>query len=201
MDTTTVAWALGLRNLRIPGQIAVAAGMPYDHARNSLCEQVLRSDFQWLFFLDSDVIPPNDTILRLISHGHPVISGVYFRRSPPVGIPVMIRGNSWVTQYPPNSIIEVDYVGAGCMAIHRSVLEKLPPSDPRRGKKWFDWKVDMLGIGPPGECLSEDFSFCLSVKRHLGIAVKVDTSIQCRHVGFGQATYGNFTAIECTPAT
>lgn len=30
VDTTTIAWALGLRNLIIPGPIMPVAGMPYD---------------------------------------------------------------------------------------------------------------------------------------------------------------------------
>jgi hypothetical protein len=110
----------------------------------------------------------------------------------------MIRGGQWVTQYPPNAVITVDLVGAGCLLIHRSVLEALPPSDAARGKTWFDWKVDMQGIGPAGDCLSEDFCFCAAVKQKLGIDVLVDTSIQCRHVGLAQASFGAFVPCDAS---
>ena len=134
-DQVTIAWALGLRNLQVPGHIMPICGMPYDHARNSICQEALRGGYQWVFMLDSDVIPPNDAILRLISRGQPFISGVYHRRSPPHGVPVAIKGPSWLTSYPPNSLVEVDLVGSGCLLLHRSILEALPPIDAQRGNR------------------------------------------------------------------
>lgn len=203
VDTTTIAWALGLRNLIIPaGGILPLAGMPFDHARNVAAMRALESGVDWLFFLDSDVIPPRDAILRLASHGLPIVSGVYCRRSPPVGVPVMMKPiGQWVTTYPPNSLIEVDVVGAGCLLIHRSVLEKLPPQRP--GYHWFDWRVNMHGvpgIEQIGETLSEDFTFCRHAQRN-GYKVMVDTGVQCRHVGLAQATYGRFDACDAITVT
>ncbi len=90
-------------------------------------------------------------------------------------------------------------VGAGCLAIHRSVLEQLPPQRP--GKPWFDWRVDMAGFLPPEQCLSEDFTLCTHVKKSLGISVVVDTGIVCRHVGLAQATHGSFVPCEADPNT
>ena len=200
-DNTTVAWAFGLRNLIIPNGHAVGiAGMPYDHARNTAAQEVLSKGFTWLFFLDSDVIPPRDAIVRLMAHRKPVISGVYSRRSPPEAVPVIIKNGGWY-QGPLNcGVIEVDLVGAGCLLIHRSVLEKLPPLDERRGKRWFDWRVDMPHSLPPGRALSEDFAFCVQCKDH-GIPVLVDTSIECRHVGYSEVTRGRMAALNTTPAT
>lgn len=192
-DLTSIAWAFGLKHLQIPGRIAPAAGMPYDMARNVLCEATLQGGFDYCFMLDSDVIPPNDAILRLMRHNLPLVSGVYHRRSPPHGIPVMLKGGSWVTQYPPNSLIEVDYVGAGCLLMRRDLLEQMvaKPIAPERGKIWFDWRVDNAVNLPQGEALSEDFVMNLHVRRNLGVKVMVDTSILCRHVGLAEATYNN----------
>ena len=201
VDFCTVAWAFGLKNLIMPGPLLPIAGMPYDMARNTAVAQFLQSDCQFLFSLDSDVIPPRDTILRLMAHNQPVISGLYCRRSPPHGVPVMIKNGTWVTNYPRGSIVDVDLVGAGCLLIRRDVLERLPPSDPARGKTAFDWRVDMAGLAPVGDCLSEDFSFCKRVREQLGVKVLVDTSIECRHVGFGEASYGNFQPMNSTPVT
>ena len=200
-DTVSLAWSFGLRNLQVPGHIMPVSGMPYDMARNSICQKALEGGYQYVFMLDSDVIPPNDAILRLIFRGLPLVSGVYHRRSPPHGIPVMIKGPSWVTQYSANSLIEVDLVGSGCLLIRRDVLEALPPLDPHRGKRWFDWRVDMAQVLPQGEALSEDFAMCLHARRTLGLKIMVDTSVQCRHVGYGEATYNRMAPLDCSPAT
>jgi hypothetical protein len=202
-DTVTLAWSCGFRNLIIPGGFLPLAGMPFDMARNTACKACLEQGFQWLFSLDSDVIPPRDTILRLMAHNRPIISGVYCRRSPPHGVPVMIRNRQWVTQYPPNSLIEVDYVGAGCLLIHRSVLEQMPPQRPEAGKTYFDWRVDMLGLGirPTEDCLSEDFTMCVHAKKTLGIPTIVDTSIMCRHVGYSEVIYNSMLPLSTNPNT
>jgi len=188
-DNTTIAWAFGLRNLIIPGPVVGIAGMPYDHARNAACMRALEMGVQYLFFLDSDVIPPADAVLRLLAHNQPITSGVYFRRSPPHGIPVMLKRHKtgaveWVKSLPPSGLMEVDLVGAGCMLIRRDVLEKMSPIEP--GHHWFCWRVDRQGHLPPGECLSEDFAMNLHAQRH-GFKIYVDCSIRCRHVGLASA--------------
>ncbi len=198
VDTTTVRWALGIRNLQFPGphHIMCVAGMPFDHARNAVAEQVRGNpDVDYLAFLDSDVVPPPDAFVRLASHRKKVISGVYCRRSPPHGVPVMQRNGTWVTELPQlgrEPIIEVDVVGAGLLLIHRSVLE-IPPQRP--GKPWFDWRVDMQGHLPPEQCMSEDFTWCRHIKNH-GIPILVDTSIRAHHVGYGQADFGSFLPLQ-----
>jgi hypothetical protein len=83
VDVTTMAWAYGFKNLIIPGQFIGLSGMPYDHSRNAAVMQFLSGPWEWLFSLDSDVIPPRDAILRLLAHNQPFISGLYNRRSPP----------------------------------------------------------------------------------------------------------------------
>lgn len=202
VDTTTIAWAFGLRNLIVPGPIIAVAGMPYDHARNSACMKALEMGAEWLAFLDSDVIPPPDAFLRLMSHNQPLISGVYFRRSPPHGIPVMLKRYggpdgpaAWVQNLPPSGLMEVDLVGCGCMMIHRSVLENLPAIEP--GHHWFCWRVDRHGVLPPEDCLSEDFAFNRHCQKH-GYKIYVDCSVRCKHVGFAQAgpNVGQFTPCE-----
>ncbi len=199
VDYTSIAWAFGLRNLIIPGQVTGISGMPYDDARNMACRVALEQGFEWLYFLDSDVIPPRDAVLRLLARNKPIISGLYCRRSPPAAIPVMIKDRNWVTNYVPGSLVEVDYVGAGCLLIHRSVLENMPAQEP--GHHWFNWRVNMVGIGEPGECLSEDFTFGVHAKKTLGISTIVDTSVVCQHVGLAQARHGVFEPCLANPNT
>lgn len=172
------------------------AGQPFDMARNTICMKALEGGFEWCFMLDSDVIPPRDAVPRLMAHRKPIISGMYCRRSPPHGVPVMIKNGGWHTNFPLGSVQEVDLVGAGCLLIHRSVLERMPPIDPQFGKHWFSWRVDRASVLPPGEALSEDFSFCVHARRTLGIPTLVDTSIKCKHVGLAMADYAEYLPCE-----
>lgn len=204
-DTTTIAWSFGLRNLKIPGRddlrkfspFLPLAGMPFDMARNAGVQAALNLGAEYVFMYDSDVVPPHDAIIRLMRHNLPFISGMYCRRSPPHAIPVMIKG-TWVTDFPRGKLIEVDMVGAGCLLIHRSVFETLPHQ--RLGHPWFDWRVNMQGILPPQECLSEDFTLCMHYKKHGG-HVYVDTSVKCRHIGYAEAGDGTFVPLNTTPNT
>jgi hypothetical protein len=183
-EVTSAAWAFGFRNLNIPGSYTGLSGMPYDHARNTGCQKLLEIDWEYVFFLDDDTIPPPDAITRLMAHKVPIVSGVYYRRSPPI-TPVMLRedagSRTWITQFKVPDLMEVDYVGAGCLLIHRDVLTTLPPP-------WFDWRVDRYDLPPP-QRMSEDFRFC-QYARENGYKILVDTSVQCRHVGLGESRVG-----------
>jgi len=201
-EVTSIAWSLAFKRLQIPSEtILPISGMPYDHGRNEAVKALLsHPHFEYLFFIDTDIIAPPDTIIRLLKHNAPIVSGLYCRRSPPIGVPVMLRNYQWITEFPQNSVIEVDMVGTGCLLIHRSVFESLAHSRPQSGKEWFDWRVDMKGKGvyPDQRCTSEDFVFCLNARDH-GYRILVDTSIQCKHVGYSQVTYNKIEALDATP--
>lgn len=199
-DVTSIAWALGFRGLQINGPIMPIAGVPFDHGRNLACMKALEIGVDYLFFIDSDIVAPPDTIRRLVSHGKGITSGLYHRRSPPAGVPVMQRPpGQWITTYPKNALIEVDVVGAGCLLIRRDVLETLPPQRP--GHHWFWWAVDQQGLTQPNEAppMSEDFTFNIHARKH-GFPSYVDTSVQCRHLGLAEAGYASFKPAECIPA-
>jgi len=187
-EIVTTKWAFGFRNLVLPSASGVSfrCGAPYDVMRNSACDDTLRAGFQWLMFLDDDVIAPSDTFFRLAGHGADVISGLYYRRQEPicpVAMTVDSKGQAtWVKEWhPPNSTIEVDYVGAGCLLVHRRVLEAL-------GAPWFEWQIGKPNASREGEpargALSEDFAFCVRAKQ-AGYKIYLDTSIRCEHVGIG----------------
>lgn len=205
-EATTVAWSFGLRNLIVPGAERLPqggflplAGLPYDHGRNQMCMNAIEWGATHIFMLDSDVIPPRDTINRLLQHNLPVVSGMYCRRSPPHGLPVMMKNGRWHTEFQPGSLVEVDVVGAGCLLIRRDVLQALPPIKP--GRHWFSWQVDQKGVLPPEECMSEDYVFCHAVRKKLGVKIMVDTSIRCRHAGGAEADLMSFNPLSTNPVT
>ncbi len=213
VDVTTVAWSFGLRNLIVPGRedlrkcepFLPVSGMPFDHARNLTADVMLQRGHEWLFCYDSDVIPPKDAIVRLMAWKEPFVSGIYHRRSPPLSVPVAQKDGQWIATPPNCGLIEVDVVGAGCLLIHRSIFEQLPHQRPEAGKSFFDWRVDVKDFkGRDGKKLewpaeqpplSEDFTLCFHARRH-GVRVMCDTSIQCRHVGYGESTHGQWSALN-----
>jgi hypothetical protein len=157
----------------------------------------LDGGFDYCFHLDSDVIPPPDAVLRLLRHQKPLISGIYHRRSPPHGIPVMMKNGQWVTQYPPNSVIEVDVVGAGCLLLSADFLRAMPAIQPNTGKHWFSWQSDLPRVKEnEGWHMSEDFTMNRFAREKLGVPTLVDTSVICRHVGCAEANYGSLTPLN-----
>lgn len=195
VDTTTVAWSLGLRNLQLTGPIIPVSGMPYDMSRNVIAAKALELGVDHCCYIDSDVVAPPDTFLRLMRHNLPIVSGVYFRRSPPHGVAVAIKNGHWVNPLPKNTLMEVDLVGAGCLCIKTDVLRALPPHRP--DKPWFDWAVDARGKGilPEDECMSEDFTLNVYARKK-GFKTYLDTSIICRHIGYAEAGPGYMKPLE-----
>jgi hypothetical protein len=191
-ELVTTRWASSFRQMELPpnSMIRFLAGAPYDHARNLGCEEALSGGYQWVFMLDDDVIMPPNGIQILKSSRQPIVSGLYFRRHEPV-CPVALQNSpdgtrNWITGYQPGTIFPADYVGAGCLLIHRSVLEKMP-------SPWFEWWSDRKDL-PKNEQMSEDFSFCHKARK-LGFPIYVDTRVECLHAGLASAGTGGLRVL------
>lgn len=182
-------WAFAFRELRLPAGTKVMppiAGLPFDHGRNEAVREAIFEGATWLFFLDDDVIPPADAFERLVSHGRPIVSGLYYRRNAPI-TPVMYYETSGlptpITQFAYGKLIDADLVGAGCLAIHKSVFTAID--------RPFEWLMDRSDL-PPRERVGEDMAFCRKA-RAAGFGIAVDTSVECHHLGLGESrTDGRF---------
>lgn len=155
-------------------------------ARNIIHNNFLeRSSAPYLLMVDSDVLPPPDTIERLLAHDKAVVGGWYRKKEK-----FKVKdtdGNIKVIQRPvvydymdfneeeqkfkfrqrvePGKGLEkVDGMGAGCWMIRRDVVEKI-------GKDPFD-----LVHG------GEDLTFCRKITG-AGFDIFVDWSISCAHIG------------------
>jgi hypothetical protein len=190
-------WCLKLKDLQMPAgsQLFMSRGMPIDVTRESMVDTALKAGFEWIFFLDSDVILPDKALETLFSHKIPLINGIYKAKKPggfwwaawmrtkaPTGSEAFAPIESWTGR-----LIQVDVIGTGCMLIHRSVFEKIREKYP--DLPFFLWAkerspkvLDKLNLPDPMmREVSEDFYFCLLAKLS-GFPIVVDTEVKCGHI-------------------
>lgn len=150
--------------------------VPY--AREVLAKKAIDSGADYLFMIDDDMLTPPDLFYQLVRHDKDIIAPLAFTRNPdhkPV-IYQVIEGrdpvtgndyymNTYVMNYPRNSLVECDAVGFGAVLIKTSALKKV--SEPRF--------MGLVGTG-------EDVTFCYKAKK-AGCQVWMDTSVKLGHLG------------------
>jgi hypothetical protein len=105
-------------------------GFQVAEARNIIATIATKENFEWLFFIDHDVIIPHTTILKMndfiLKHRYPVVSGLYFTKSVPAE-PIIYRGrgNSYYTNWKLGDKVWVDGVPMGCTLIHTSIFKAM----------------------------------------------------------------------------
>jgi len=99
-------------------------------ARNICVKYCLKNNFEWLFFIDHDVVLPPDTFLKITDYMNkgdiPVVSGLYYcKGSHPEPLLFRGRGNSYYTDWKMGDKVMVDGIPMGCTLIHASLLRYL----------------------------------------------------------------------------
>ncbi len=112
--------------------------MSIDRMRNEAAKIALEGDFDYLFFIDDDVLLPFDAFHRLAEHDKDIIAGVTHIRGYPY-YPMIFnftdeeyKKNSYVTNYakmadPFTGLLKCDAVGFSCCLIHTRLLKKIEP--------------------------------------------------------------------------
>lgn len=144
------------------------------HARNMFAERAVNGEYDYLFMIDSDMVMPEDTLVRLLDHDKDIVSALAFKRRFPFepavlriasivnGKPVFENLKEWTR----NQLIEVEGTGFACSMIKTSVFETMGDTN------YFLPTLDY----------SEDYSFCIRA-REKGYTVYVDTSLVAGHIG------------------
>ena len=159
------------------GRIGVFCPQSYsiDASRNLIVEHALEIGYDYIMWIDSDMILPKNTLTTLMSHDKDVVSGVYAYK--------LIGAENAVTKRfkdkakdiyediplkeitESKRLIEVDGVGFGCVLTKVDVFRHIK-------KPWFRYTPNM----------GEDIYFCRKAQK-AGYQVYLDTSILCGHVG------------------
>lgn len=145
--------------------------------RNRMREVVLEEGYDYLMFLEQDIVPDPRTPEWLLRHNKQVCSALYFNIIRPGNRSVSYPGyNPMVWNYRedgqavtptfeelfPSALMRFDGCGLGCVLIHRNVLERIA-----------------FRIEKEKSCF-EEFYFMEDCKTQ-GIDIFVDTGVICRH--------------------
>jgi hypothetical protein len=129
--TQTLQLVSGLSKNYDVHEIIASGVMTTDHNRNLITNEFLKSDSEWLFWIDSDTLVPLGAVERLLAVNKPLVSGLYYGKNPPhPPIAYFVHNGAFTPidnerKWEKGEIIEVDSVGMGCMLTHRSVFENI----------------------------------------------------------------------------
>lgn len=147
---------------------------PLDKARNICVREFLKTDCEYMFWIDSDMNCPLDTLDRLLASDKDMISAIclWWKYIPETGqytlIPMAVEGGVVITG---KGCTKVDRSNVNCTLIKRKVLDKLGP-----GKFYYDFtNQERTELNS-----SEDYTFCDAVKA-AGYQIFVNFDITASH--------------------
>lgn len=195
MDQVPVPFCYSLAQMDKPDgcSLSMKAGSMIYTSRDSLATTAIQNDYDYVFWMDSDMQFPKDALTSLLKtlqeEKLDMISGLYYRRMPPYS-PVLFDkleiaedGTADFTEYTeiPEGLFEIGACGFGCVLMKTDVLFDVLSS----------YREMFTPIGRNGE----DTSFCWRA-RQCGYKIYCDPSVKCGHVGYSVITDEFFRAYQ-----
>lgn len=144
--------------------------------RERLAMEAQNIGAEYMLWLDSDMVFPATTAMRLMAHNEDIVAANYIRRQLPAKGVAYEKIGAWEEPLPfesQNNLVPVEGIGMGCMLMKTSILQEIE-------QPWFEFKW----TPESNDHLGEDMIFCqkMAAKGH---TVKVDTvlSMELRHLG------------------
>lgn len=148
--------------------------------RQMVKDYAIENCFDYLFFLDSDIICEPDVLEKLAGRGKDIVCGLFRYRNPPEGRPLWFRTlrpveispttGVWILTFIKNSevegrkeLLEIDACGFGAILIKTEVLQKI------------DFKKS------PNDHYGVDIHFCYDAKQ-AGHKIFGDPTANCKHL-------------------
>ena len=146
-----------------------------DVGRNIIAKYAQENGFDYIMWVDSDMILPKNTLVRLLSHDKDIVAGVYSYKV--LGNKEVVAkrfqdetreeyDNLTIKEIKESSgLIEVDGFGFGCVLTKVSVFNKIP-------YPWFIYTQEM----------GEDIFFCRKAQNE-EYKLWLDSDVICGHIG------------------
>ena len=184
MDQVPAPFAQSLAMIRKPDDDVACSfqmGSLIYTSRNNLALQAMRAEFDYMLWLDSDMVFQQDLLIKMKQvmdeKDLDFLTGLYFRRVPPF-TPVLFdqldideNGICTWTDWKdvPEGMFKIGGCGFGCVLIKTDVL--------------FDVQAKFGELFNPIASMGEDLSFCWRA-RQCGYDIWCDPSLVCGHVGY-----------------
>ena len=151
-------------------------------SRNSLFKLAIENDYDYLFFIDSDVEWEAESFFRILEREEPVVGGVVVKKNDiEEGYAVQILDKN-LKKSADEKLIEVDGIGTGFLKISRFALEKVwEISEPYQMDGQENRMVCDVII-ENGQLISEDYVFCKKWQK-LGYKTWIDPTVNLNHIG------------------
>ena len=159
-------------------EVRFLSGYSCEQARNEAVRQFLQTDARFLWFVDSDIILPEDALELLLSAQADIISGIYFRKEasadPTAEVCHLEEEKTIFYQRSeiPDGPFRIAGCGAGCLMIRREVIEKCYQSI-------ADGRLFVYSFEP---LISEDLWFC-NLVTSLGYQIWAHGALRLGHLG------------------
>lgn len=164
-------------------------GALYD-ARDRICQHVIKDDFDYVLFIDSDMTFKPDLARRLLRHGLDIVTGLYVDKHvnhKPLLFSVLSPEDEDKAPYAERSgldftkeLIEVAGCGAGALMISNHALRMMKIHQ-------HDWFKPFKGLG-------EDVSFCYRASQ-IGFPIKCDTTARLGHLKTIEYTFDDWSGV------
>jgi len=147
-------------------------GYNVDQVRNLIADWTVRS-YDYLFSVDHDIAFAPDTLVKLLAHDKPIVTGVYRQRKEEQILEVYdhLHHNIPWAALKQWSFVEICGCGLGCVLIKSEVFKAV-------GYPQFVYHSALDHTNT----VSEDLDFCMKARK-LGYGIWCDVTIVCDHHG------------------
>ncbi len=134
--------------------------------RNWLAAQAVKRGCTHLFFVDDDMIFPEDTLDKLLAHDKDIVGAVYNTKYEEQ-VPVV----EYLDDQRPTELFKCGAIGTGCLLIKTDVFRKVP-------QIWFNYEWNDNGSVK----MSHDWYFCHKA-RECGFEIWANPNLEIKHIG------------------
>lgn len=166
-----------------PLQRSIVMGNYVPAQRELIMRDAIDGGFDYLFFVDDDVVLPADALERLVETAEAdpltaVVGGLYYSRDSvrPITVADWDSGDTSTAHVPAftsRSTDVVDGIGFGCALLRVAAARKLTAP-------YFPAHVYIERGARRARLCDEDFLYCERV-RHAGNVVRLDARVHCAH--------------------